>query len=143
MLRLRLRRLRRWRRLRPDLLPEPSRAVLLAGATWVKLAIPFTSPVRSLRPVCSTMAPLIRGTLGGREKGLMRQRNPARPDRGCAAFCELLSEGVLRSSHSPGPIVHGLRTVPEPHRLTRVRIPYVRDVDDRAVPYIGDSETLM
>ncbi len=62
MLRLRrlrpLRPLRPLRRLPPDLLPEPSLAVLLAGAIWVKFAIPFTSPVWSLCLTSPTMAPL-------------------------------------------------------------------------------------
>ncbi len=52
-LRLRLRRLRR----RPLRLPEPSLAVLLAGAIWVNFAICFTSSVRSLRPVHPTVVP--------------------------------------------------------------------------------------
>ena len=57
-----LRRRRRRRRLRrrllpPELLPEPSLAVLLAGAIWVNFAIPFTSQVGLLRPVSPNMAP--------------------------------------------------------------------------------------
>jgi uncharacterized membrane protein len=53
--RLRPLRLRPLRRLRPDLLPEPSLAVLLAGAIWVKFAIAFTSPVWSFCLAFSTM----------------------------------------------------------------------------------------
>jgi hypothetical protein len=47
---------REHRRLLPELLPEPSLAVLLAGAVWVNFAMPFASPVRSLCLTSPTMA---------------------------------------------------------------------------------------
>ncbi len=68
--RLRPLRLRPLRRLRPDLLPEPSRAVLLAGAIWEKFAIPFTSPVGRFALRVPLWPPTIKQALGGHEKCL-------------------------------------------------------------------------
>lgn len=76
---LRLRRLRplrlRLRRLPPDLLPEPSLAVLLAGTIWVNFAISL-SPLFGrfvLRLLLSP--PNISGALRGDEKGLTCEEN--------------------------------------------------------------------
>ena len=51
---------------------------------------------------------------------------PGSSDRDFVAFSGVRCEGVLGSSHSPGPTVHGLRTAPEPYRLILVRLPYLR-----------------
>ena len=50
-------RLRRLRRLRPDLLSVPALAVPLAGAIWVNFGIPFTSLGWSGCPTPTTMDP--------------------------------------------------------------------------------------
>ncbi len=65
----------RLRRLPPDLLPEPSLAVLLAGTIWVNFAISL-SPLFgrfALRPLL--WPPTISRALGGHEKGLTREEN--------------------------------------------------------------------
>ncbi len=73
--RLRPLRLRPLRRLPPDLLPEPSRAVLLAGAIWVNFAIPLP-PWFGRFVLCPLLwPPSISRALGGHEKGLTREEN--------------------------------------------------------------------